>query len=339
MVDTMARLPAFFRTVRLRGGSSRPAAGLPGDDEAFLDAPDDRLAPALVGAAQGTHRSAAGLLAGTRRDAEWDRRDRYATRLAAFARSRPDWLDTWRAADPGDPDAALVGARLAVDRHWASPARAELLRQAEPAVLAAARDGGPDPVPWRVALDCARGRRAGHAEFEHLWAEAVRRAPHHYGCHLAALQYLAAASPGAHRECLDFAETAAQDAPEGALVRSLPLRAAFRCLTEAGADAVGRDRLHAAADLAIALSAGLPPADPWPAPLRNLLLYVLVRLGRPADAAEQLRLTGPYATSFPWEREAEDPLGRFLQVRDEIRSAVADPPGSGRGAHAGPRDH
>ena len=41
-----------------------------------------------------------------------------------------------------------------------------------------------------------------------------------------------------------------------------------------------RERLDAAADRAIALSAAYPAADPWPAEIRNLLTYVLVRLDR-----------------------------------------------------------
>ncbi|MGN7141740.1 hypothetical protein ACTHS2_32495, partial [Streptomyces pseudogriseolus] len=86
--------------------------------------------------------------------------------------------------------------------------------------------------------------------------------------------------------------------------------------------------LDAAADRAVALSARLPSAQPWPAELRNLLACVLVRLGRPRDALEQFRLTGPYATSFPWDRDADDPLGRFLEVRQEALRAVA----SGAGA-------
>jgi hypothetical protein len=318
-------LRAFLRT-------SRPAAAPTADDEAdvLLDAPDDRLAPALVAAAGGEYAPAAGLLAGTRENAEWEHRDRYATRLAAFARSRSEWLGHWLATAPDDPGALLVRARLAVDRCWDSPARAELLRQADPAVTAATEAGGSDPVPWRVALDAARGAHAAHAEFERLWEQAVRRSPHHYGCHVAALEYLSAASPRAHRECLDFAETAAQDAPEDALVRALPLRAVFACLTRGGGRAPGQDpvpgvdrtRLDAAADRAIVLSAAYPAADPWPAELRNLLAYVLVRLERPRDAAEQLRLTGPYVTSFPWDRDSDDPLGRFLQVRGNVRAAV-----------------
>lgn len=327
-------LRAFLRTAaaRVRSRSPRPAP----DDDVLLDAPDDRLAPALVAAARGEHGPAAGLLAGTRENAEWDHRDRYTTRLAAFARSRSEWLDTWRATAPDDPDALLVSARLAVHRHWDSPARAELLRQLLPAVVAAAGAAGPvDPVPWRTALDAARGARAPHAEFEQLWEQAVRRSPHHYGSHVVALEYLADTSPHAHGECLDFAERAAQDAPEDALVRALPLRAAFTCLRSdgtgtgprtGGTSAVGahRARLHAAADRATALSAAHPAADPWAAELRNLLVYVLVRLDRHRDAAEQLRLTGPYVTSFPWDRDTDDPdpLGRFLQVRADVRARL-----------------
>ncbi|WP_320776242.1 hypothetical protein [Streptomyces sp. CRN 30] len=343
MVGTMVRLRAFLRSSRPRGTSPRPAAEPPGGDEVLLDAPDERLAPALVAAAHGAHGPAAALLAATREEARWDHRDRYTARLAAFARSRPEWLRAWHTAAPDDPDGRLVTVRLAVDRCWESPDRAELLRQIAPLVAAATSDSGADPVPWRIALDSARGRRAGHAEFERLWAEAVRRCPHHYGCHVAALAYLAAASPGAHRECLDFAETAARDAPGGSPLRALPLRAAFRYLTEGGADAVARARLHTAADLAVELSAGLPAADPWPAELRNLLAYVLVRLERWRDAAEQLRLTGPYATSFPWDREADDALGRFLQVRDAVRAAAAAGPrgtgSGGRGSRPAPGAH
>ncbi|ANB05910.1 hypothetical protein SAM40697_1950 [Streptomyces ambofaciens] len=340
-------LRAFLRTAaRARSRASR----LVPDDDVLLDAPDDRLAPALVAAAHGEHAPVAALLAGTRAHAEWEHRDRYATRLAAFARSRAEWLENWRATAPDDPDARLVGARLTVDRYGDSPDRTALLREVTPAVTAAAQAAGADPVPWRTALDAARGAGAGHAEFERLWAQAVRRSPHHYGCHVAALEYLAAASPGAHRECLDFAERAAQDAPEDALVRALPLRAAFTCLTangDGGATGVHRSRLDAAADRAIALSAVHPEADPWPAELRNLLAYVLVRLERPRDAAEQLRLTGPYVTSFPWDRDTDDPLGRFLHVRADVRARVASAPGrtgsghprSGHGGHVRPGDH
>ena len=59
-------------------------------------------------------------------------------------------------------------------------------------ITAAARGDDRDPVPWRLALDHARGSKAGHKYFGELWEAALRRAPHHYGCHVAALRDLAA---------------------------------------------------------------------------------------------------------------------------------------------------
>ncbi|MFJ4520324.1 hypothetical protein ACIP4Y_05105 [Streptomyces sp. NPDC088810] len=349
MVGTMALLPSFIRPTRMTK-SARPAARPPAGDEAVLDAPDDRLSPALVAAARGEYAAAAGLLAATRSAAEWENRDRYVRRLAAFARCRPEWYEQWRAAAPDDPGVLLVGTQLAVDRVWPSPARAELLREASPLITAAARADDRDPVPWRIALDHARGSRAGHRYFEELWEAAVRRAPHHYGCHVAALRYLATSWHGSHRECFDFADRAAQDAPPDSLVQALPARAAFGYLTDGCGPEVPRARLDAAADRAIALSDRFPAADPWPAEVRNKLLYVLLRLDRWEDARTQLRLIGPYATSFPWDRFSDDPLGHFLRLREHLETAgprpapaglLAAPPGSldGRGGHACAGDH
>ncbi|WP_338898802.1 hypothetical protein WBG99_27105 [Streptomyces sp. TG1A-60] len=319
----MGPLRALVRTARMARHTSRLAAGLPADDEVLLDCPDERLAPALVAARRGEYAPAAKLLAITRESAEWENRDRYALRLAGFARARDEWLRSWQTAAPHDPDALLIRAELAVARGLRSPAREELLREAGPLIAAAAEGEPRDPVPWRIALDHARGTGLGRSGFEQLWREAVRRSPHHYGCHVAALKYLSASWYGSHRECLDFAERAAEDALPGSLVRALPVRAAFAYLTEGGAAVVPRTRLEAGADGAIALSAAYDPGDPWPAEVRNLLAYVLVRLERWPDALAQLRMIGPYATSFPWDRVSDDPLGQFLQLRDGVRLEVA----------------
>ncbi|MGK5696192.1 hypothetical protein ACSNOJ_25435 [Streptomyces sp. URMC 128] len=343
MVGTMAMQLPFIRPGRMTRTASRPVGRPRADDGVVLDAPDARLSPALVAAARGDHTPASGLLRATRAAAEWERRDRYVTRLAAFARSRPDWLDAWLATAPEDPDALLLGAQLAVDRAWQSPARAEALREVSPLITAAARADHGDPVPWRLALDHARGAQAGHSYFEQLWAAAVRRAPHHYGCHESALRYLAASWHGSHRECFDFADRAAQDAPADALVQALPLRAAFGYLTDGCGPELPRERLDAAADRAIALSPLLPAADPWPARMRNLLVFVLVRLERWPDAREQLLLNGPYATSFPWDQVSDDPLGHFLRIRDDILSGAAGRPAghprSERGGRVRSGDH
>jgi hypothetical protein len=344
MVDTMALLRALFRSTRRTRTASRPPTG----DEVLLDAPDDQLAPALVAAGRGEYESAAKLLATTREAADWEDRDRYARRLAAFARSRPEWAEDWHTSAPDDPDALLLRAQLAVDRCWASPARAELLREVGPLVTAATEADPHDPVPWRIALDHARGTRADHTGFESLWTEAVRRSPHHYGCHVAALRYLAATWHGSHEECFDFAESAALDAPPDALVQALPVHAAHAYL-DRGAG-MPRTRLDAAADRAIALSARHPAADPWPAEVRNLLAFVLLRLERRRDALDQLRLIGPYATSSPWDLVSDDPLGLFLRLREELVPNAGRPtpdglipaprrPRTKDGRHAAAGDH
>ncbi|MGW7415491.1 hypothetical protein [Streptomyces sp. NPDC054863] len=343
----MSILRALLSSARLARRSPEPGSGLPTDDDLLLDAPDERIAPALVAAAQGTYAPASALLAATRERAEWEDRDRYTLRLAAFAHHRQDWLTDWLLAAPGDPDALLVKAELEVRRALESPSPADRLRPAGPLIDAAAAGAPYDPVPWRIALDHARGSLAAHDTFEALWAQAVRRSSHHYGCHVAALKYLAAQG-STHRECFDFAEQAAEDALPGSLIQALPVRAAFALLPE-GAPAPPAPlsssappappspaspatrltaRIDRAADLAIALSAEYAPGDPWAAEVRNLLAYVLVSRERWTEALEQFRLIGPYATSFPWASPAsgapdEDPLGRFLELRYAARSRAA----------------
>ncbi|MFD5031263.1 hypothetical protein ACFWM0_12715 [Streptomyces sp. NPDC058405] len=340
MVRTMSLLRALISTARMVRHTPQLAAGLPPDNAVLLDAPDRRLAPALVSAALGEYEQAAKLLATTRESAEWENRDRYVRRLAAFAHGRDAWLAAWLRGAPSDPDALLVSAELAVRRAWESPARAERLRETGPLIDAAAAGDPRDPVPWRIALDHARGTHASHTAFESLWEQAVRRSSHHYGCHVAALQYLSAQWYGSHRECFDFAEQAAHDALPGSLVRALPVRAAFTQLLSGDPTPVQGDRIDAAADLAVAVSAEYEAGDAWPAEVRNLLAYVLVRRGRWSAALEQFRLIGPYATSFPWTCFTDDPLGQFLETRDGVRIQVASAmPLRNRADRRGPRGH
>ncbi|MCX5382996.1 hypothetical protein [Streptomyces sp. NBC_00083] len=336
MVHTMTFVSALIRTARRARHVTklsapfepgRPhgltAAGMSDGRDVLLDAPDARLAPALVSAALGEYEAAAKLLATTRELAEWENRDRYTVRLAAFAVNRPEWLADWLAAAPRDPDALLVKAELAIVEAWGSPARAERLRDVAPLILSAA-DGDPaDPVPWRIALDHARGTHASHTVFEELWGEAIRRSSHHYGCHVAALQYLSAQWYGSHRECFDFAERAAEDSLPGSLIRALPARAAFAYMVGGGGHSIPYERIDAAADLGIELSAAYEPGDPWPAEVRNLLAYVLVVRRRWPETLEEFRRIGPYATSFPWLHLAADPLGQFLELREFVRCEVA----------------
>lgn len=121
MVRTMSLIRALISTARMLRHTPRLAEGLPPDDAVLLDAPDERLAPALVSAALGEYEHAAKLLATTRESAEWEDRDRYVMRLAAFAHNRHEWLAHWLAASPADPDALVVKAELGVRKAWESP--------------------------------------------------------------------------------------------------------------------------------------------------------------------------------------------------------------------------
>ncbi|MFF1509918.1 hypothetical protein [Streptomyces sp. NPDC058326] len=350
----MSLLRALIGTVRSARHTPRLAAGFVPDDDVLLDAPDERLAPALVAAALDDPEPAAKLLATTRDAGEWEDRDRYVTRLATFAHRRDDWLTHWLAAAPGDPDAVLVTAQLSVRRAWESPARAERLRELGPLITAVAEAASHDPVPWRLALDHARGAHAGHTVFESLWEQAVRRSPHHYGSHVAALKYLSAQWYGSHRAAFDFAEQAADDAAADSLVRALPVRAAYdRLRMPAHLDpSVVEARIDRAAHRALALSASFPTGDPWPAEVRNLLAYVLVERARWEEAAEEFGRVGAHATSFPWGaargagRSAvrDDPLRGFLTARDRVRGEVARRTplwgtGGGRAGRHGPGGH
>ncbi|OKJ51195.1 hypothetical protein AMK27_32980 [Streptomyces sp. CB02009] len=359
----MSLLRALRGAVRSARHAPRIAAGFVPDDDVLLDAPDERLAPALVAAALADPEPAAKLLATTRDAGEWEDRDRYVTRLATFAYSRDGWLNHWLSAAPRDPDALLVTAQLAVRRAWESPARAERLRELAPVIREMAEEAPRDPVPWRLALDHARGAHAGPAVFESLWEQAVRRSPHHYGCHVAALKYLSAQWYGSHRAAFDFAEQAADDAAPDSLVRALPVRAAHDLLRVAPDrdPSVPGARTDRAADRALALSAVFPSGDPWPAEVRNLLAYVLVERARWEEAREEFGRIGVHATSFPWGagrgpvREDPpagsrvrpgrgDPLLRFLAARDTVRTELARrtplwDTGGGRAGRDGPGGH
>ncbi|MEK9519755.1 hypothetical protein ACIOMM_14775 [Streptomyces sp. NPDC087908] len=350
----MSFLRALIGAARSARHTPRLAAGSVPDDDVLLDAPDERLAPALVAAALADPEPAAKLLATTRDCGEWEDRDRYVTRLATFAYHRDDWLTHWLAVAPGDPDALLVTAQLSVRRAWESPARAERLRELEPLIRTMAEEAPHDPVPWRLALDHARGAHARPAVFEALWEQAVRRSPHHYGCHVAALKYLSAQWYGSHRAAFDFAEQAADDAAADSLVRALPVRAAYdRLRVPAEREpAVPEARVDRAADRALALSAVFPTGDPWPAEVRNLLAYVLVERARWEDARAEFGRIGAYATSFPWGSSpgggrgagGEDPLRRFLTARDTARTELARrtplwDTGRGRAGRGGPGGH
>ncbi|WP_446040509.1 hypothetical protein [Streptomyces sp. SID1121] len=361
---TLIALPRMLRHGATVG------ADLPPDPAVALDPVHPDLRDALRAAAGGDHGPARDLLAATRRGAQWERRGIFVPQLARNALHHHGWLDAWLAEAPEDPDAVLVKAELCVAQAWEirTGSRAQdvskdqfqaffaLLDDAVPVISAAAELNPADPVPWQIALTHATGSQAPREVFAAYWAEATARAPHHYGCHRAALQYLCEKWHGSHEEMFDFAEQAAAEALPGSQLHALPLLAAVEyevaadpTTTAATADtalgaprnrtapavtlhgvptppassrAPARTRIHDATERALVLSDAHAPGDPEAATVRNHLALALILAGRHAEALEQFRRIGTYATELPWAYFG-DAREEFLNSRRGVRMEVA----------------
>lgn len=334
-IRTLITLPRMLRHGAAVG------AQLPPDAAVVLDPPAPELRAALTAAYAGDHGPARELLAATRVGAEWERRGGYVPRLAESALHSPGWLDAWLAESPRDPDAVLVKAEHSVQQAWEirTGARASsvsrdqfqaffaLLDDAVPVIGAAAELNPTDPVPWQVALTHARGSQAPREVFDAYWAEATARAPHHYGCHLSALQYLCDKWYGSHTEMFDFAERAAEHALPGSTLHALPLLAAveYDVVADAASREAGRidrSRIHAALKRALELSDAYQGADPEVAGVRNHLALMLTLADRHGEALEQFRAVGAHATEYPWAYLG-DAREEFLEFRAGVRMHVA----------------
>lgn len=337
MTATLRTLISLPRMVR---HGAAVGAQLPPDASVVLDPPVPELRAALGAAYAGEHGPARELLAATRVGAEWERRGAYVPRLAESALHSPGWLDAWLAESPRDPDAVLVKAEHCVRQAWEirTGARASsvsrdqfqaffaLLDDAVPVIGSAAELNPTDPVPWQVALTHARGSQAPREVFDAYWAEATARAPHHYGCHVSAMQYLCDKWYGSHGEMFDFAERAAEEALPGSMLNALPLLAAveYDVVADGGKGGAGidRSRIHAALKRAQELSDAYPQGDPEVAGVRNHLALMLVLADRHGEALEQFRAVGAHATEYPWAYLG-DARGEFLDFRAGVRMHVA----------------
>ncbi|MCW2874724.1 MAG: rane protein [Streptomyces oryziradicis] len=328
----MPFLHSLVAVSRMMRHTPHIGADLPPDDTVRLDAPDERLAAASTGLQDGDFKPVSELLARTRETAWWEARDRYVGWLAeqhliAAGRSGPrdapgrSWLDTWWDADPDDPDLALLHAEIAVRGAWRTGrGHVARLHDAGPQVRTAAEAAPGDPVPWRIALTRARGLRAPREEFDALWAQAVARSPHHYGCHVSALRFLREDPASPPEEYLAFAEDAAERVLPGSLVNALPLIASYEYLLSGGRGA--DSYIDDAVDRALQLSAWHERGDREPAEVRNVLTQVLILRKRWPEALDQFRAIGIHATSFPWSRTGE-PLHEFLEMRTGVRVQLA----------------
>lgn len=324
----------------LRHGSA-VGADLPPDEAVTVGTvADPALRAALAACSAGDAGLARELLAGTRLDAQWERRSGYVSELAESALHNPGWLESWLSRSPEDPDALLVKADLCIQQAWEirSSHRARhvsedqfrafftLLEDAVPVIAAAAERNPTDPVPWEIALTHARGIQAPRHVFDAYWKEAVARAPHHYGCHATALQYLCDKWYGSHEEMFGFAEKAAEGALPGSKLHALPLLAAieYEVVSEDSTEngPIDPARVRAAVDRALELSGWYEPGDPEAAGFRNHLALMLILAERWSEALEVFRAIGVHAAEFPWTYLG-DSRKEFLEFRLGVRMQIA----------------
>jgi hypothetical protein len=146
-------------------------------------------------------------------------------RLLAHAAAGSSAVETWRAAEPDNPDAAVLRAATEVVRvfHQAIEAgRGVGLDEArlDVAVMAclSAADARPaDPMPWVSLLTVARLYETGisRRELRSWFDELRRRDPFNIEGHVQLLRYYSARWHGTHGRMYDFARDAAGAAPPG----------------------------------------------------------------------------------------------------------------------------
>ncbi|MFF8946861.1 hypothetical protein ACF1A5_32310 [Streptomyces sp. NPDC014864] len=290
------------------------------------------------------------LLARTTAWGQWTQR----TQVLAAAAAGTDVVRAWRAEEPESVPAAVMHARVAVERALRARREGhrrthELWIEAWDAGHTATRIAAQDPVPWVCLLALAQLDREVRWE-EHrvtppepalppgpwgLLAEAEKRDPHNREAHHRMLQFLyVRASSGRLAEAAGYAQWAASSAPPGAASHMLPLYVRVeRYRRGAGPGAaldlhwVAEDATREAGHALDAWFAHTAPAERSPQDL-NHLAHALWGALRFRDAARVFDALGPYWTPLPWAYRTPDPSDRaravdvFRQARARCRAAA-----------------
>ncbi|MEV5486626.1 hypothetical protein AB0L47_01180 [Streptomyces bobili] len=281
---------------------------------------------------------------------QWTQR----TQVLAAGAAGTDVIRAWLAEEPDSVPAAVMRARVAVERalraHRERHRRThELWIEAWDMSQGAARAAPSDPVPWVCLLALAQLDREQAWE-EHrapppdptlppgpwgLLDEAVKRDPHNREAHHRMLQFLYAKSAsGRLAEAAGFAYLAAEDAPPGSALHVLPLYVRVERYRRGGGREAALD-LHWVAEDATreALHAHTAwfgpsvPAERSPLDL-NHLAHALWGAHRFADAARVFDAIGPCHTPVPWAYRTAVPGDHgeaaqvFLRARTRSRSAT-----------------
>ncbi|ANS69546.1 hypothetical protein SLINC_7322 [Streptomyces lincolnensis] len=315
--------------------------------------PDTELRAALQEVRTGRWMSMRTLLEDTATWWQWTQR----TQVLAAAAAGTDVVRAWLAEDPHSVPAAVMQARVAVER--ALRARREEHRRTHELWIeawdvsdAATRAAPHDPVPWVCLLALAQLDRRQLWE-EHrvpppepmlpagpwgLLAEADKRDPHNREAHHRVLQFLYAQA-GSERlaEASGFAHWVADTAPPGSALHVLPLYVRVERYRRGGGQLaaldlhwVAEDAVREAEQACVNWFERSTPVERTPLDL-NHLAHALWGALRFEDAARVFDALGPYYTPLPWAHRTADPGDRsqavevFLQARARSRSAAHDP--------------
>ncbi|WP_282694804.1 hypothetical protein [Streptomyces sp. CC208A] len=260
---------------------------------------------------------------------DWDERWARLELLQHVAQEDDAWFDAWRAAEPGDCDAATLNASLMVHRAWeirgsgyaheVMTSDMERFKAMLPAAIEEARRAAlldpANPGPWVVMITAARGAQYDRARFKPLWEGLVARAPHHYEGHWQALQYWCAKWFGSDRRMMRFARRAVRKAPPGSPLAGIYLHALNELTERSGSDTVpATPRAKSVLKQVAASFDRVDPDDERLPVLRHLLAHYMLRSMMYAPALEQFRLIGPWCGAQPWRKDG-NPVAAFETAR------------------------
>jgi hypothetical protein len=270
----------------------------------------------------------------------WERRDELTRLMGEHAETNEAWLHAWLAAEPNNPSAICVHAAQLVEVAWALRGGAWRPSQEQadgfhrvlgqvPAVVARATEIAPDdPTPFVRMIGVAMGLGITGADFDAIWQNITRRAPHLFGAHLAAFRYWLPRWRGTPVRLAEFIESSIATAPPGSLLTMLRLD--WIAEERVPDDRDERREFLRGPEVGAAINACLAdlvagdPGHPRIARMRSLLAYFLSVAGRYTEAYEQFRIVGGYAYGMPWEN-FDDQTAVFVRYRADAAIGALTP--------------
>ncbi|MFF8831933.1 hypothetical protein [Streptomyces sp. NPDC015131] len=268
----------------------------------------------------------------------------HRVRLLAHAAAGSTTVEAWRAAEPDDPDAAVLRAATEVVRAFDRAIAAGRGTEVDRAVLdvtvmacLGAADARPaDPMPWVSLLTVARlyAGGVGRVELRRWWDELRRRDPHNLEGHVQVMRYWSARWHGTHGSMYDFARDAAGAAPPGSPLPVLVQIARVEEYRYVADGALGRGPVrgfdqHWKHELAATevrrtrdrwtggRAAG--PVRPEEVEPLNYLVHAACHAGLPEVYRDLFALLGGRASWVPWAYTG-DPAEQYTRWRGDGRT-------------------